>query len=144
MKVLILNGPNINFIGIREKDLYGSTSYNELLNDIEKWAKELNLSVEVFQSNHEGALIDKIQQSYKKVDYIVINGGGYSHTSIALLDALKAVSIPYIEVHLTKVSEREKFRNFSYLSLAAKEVIEGKGIEGYHEALMKIAREKKW
>ena len=143
MKVLILNGPNINFIGIREKNLYGSTSYNELLNDIEKWTKELNLSVEVFQSNHEGALIDKIQQSYKKVDYIVINGGGYSHTSIALLDALKAVSIPYIEVHLTKVSEREKFRNFSYLSLAAKEVIEGKGIEGYHEALMKIAREKK-
>lgn len=143
MKVLILNGPNINFIGIREKDLYGSTSYNELLNDIEKWAKELNLSVEVFQSNHEGALIDKIQQSYKKVDYIVINGGGYSHTSIALLDALKAVSIPYIEVHLTKISEREKCRNFSYLSLAAKEVIEGKGIEGYHEALMKIAREKK-
>ena len=143
MKVLILNGPNINFIGIREKNLYGSTSYDELLNDIEKWAKELNLSVEVFQSNHEGALIDKIQQSYKKVDYIVINGGGYSHTSIALLDALKAVSIPYIEVHLTKVSEREKFRNFSYLSLAAKEVIEGKGIEGYHEALMKIAREKK-
>lgn len=143
MKVLILNGPNINFIGIREKDLYGSTSYNELLNDIEKWAKELNLSVEVFQSNHEGALIDKIQQSYKKVDYIVINGGGYSHTSIALLDALKAVSIPYIEVHLTKISEREKCRNFSYLSLAAKEVIEGKGIKGYHEALMKIAREKK-
>lgn len=143
MKVLILNGPNINFIGIREKNLYGSTSYDELLNDIEKWAKELNLSVEVFQSNHEGALIDKIQESYKKVDYIVINGGGYSHTSIALLDALKAVSIPYIEVHLTKISEREKFRHFSYLSLAAKEVIEGKGIEGYHEALMKIAREKK-
>ena len=143
MKVLILNGPNINFIGIREKDLYGSTSYNELLNDIEKWAKELTLSVEVFQSNHEGALIDKIQESYKKVDYIVINGGGYSHTSIALLDALKAVSIPYIEVHLTKVSEREKFRHFSYLSLAAKKVIAGKRIEGYHDALMKIAREKK-
>lgn len=143
MKVLILNGPNINFIGIREKNLYGSTSYNQLIKDIEKWAKELTLSVEVFQSNHEGALIDKIQESYEKVDYIVINGGGYSHTSIALLDALKAVSIPYIEVHLTKVSEREKFRQFSYLSLAAKEVIEGMGVEGYHEALIKIAREKK-
>ncbi len=136
MKVLVINGPNINFIGIREKELYGTETYNDLVNLINEHAKSLNIDVEVYQSNHEGDLIDKLQEAYfNKVDGIIINAGGLTHTSIALMDAIKSTSIKTIEVHLTDIDKREDFRKISYISLVAEKTIKGKGFASYTEAL---------
>ena len=135
MKLLVINGPNINMLGIREKGIYGSDTYETLCNQILEHAKELDVEVELYQSNHEGCIVDKIQEAYQKVDGIVINPGAYTHTSIAILDALKSVMIPCIEVHISDVSKREDFRQISYVRLACKATIMGKGINGYLEAM---------
>ena len=136
MKILVLNGPNINMLGIREPAVYGSQSYSDLLALIEQTAKEEGLEIEHYQSNHEGDLVDKIQWAYGRVDGIVINPAAYTHTSIAILDALKAVSIPAVEVHISDVDAREPFRQISYAGLACIKTIKGHGIEGYREAVL--------
>ena len=136
MKILVLNGPNINMLGIREPGVYGSQSYSNLLALIEQTAKEEGLEIEHYQSNHEGDLVDKIQWAYGRVDGIVINPAAYTHTSIAILDALKAVSIPAVEVHISDVDAREPFRQISYAGLACVKTIKGHGIEGYREAIL--------
>ena len=136
MKILVLNGPNINMLGIREPGVYGSQSYSDLLTLIEQTAKEEGLEIEHYQSNHEGDLVDKIQWAYGRVDGIVINPAAYTHTSIAILDALKAVSIPAVEVHISDVDAREPFRQISYAGLACIKTIKGHGIEGYREAIL--------
>ena len=135
MKILVINGPNINMLGIREPGIYGSQNYETLLCDIECWANELDCDVECFQSNHEGDLVDKIQQAYGEVDGIVINPAAYTHTSVAILDALKSVGIPAVEVHISDVTKREDFRQISYAGMASEEHIIGKGLEGYHLAI---------
>lgn len=136
MKILVINGPNLNFLGIREKELYGSNTYQDLCNMINEYAKENNIEVELFQSNHEGAIVDKIQEAYlQKIDGIVINPAAYTHTSIAILDALKAVMIPTVEVHITDINEREEYRKHSYVREIAKTSIVGHGLKGYLEAL---------
>ena len=135
MKLLVLNGPNLNMLGIREKHLYGTQTYADLVAFIEEKAKELNVDVEIFQSNHEGALVDKIQAAYGNVDGIVINPAAYTHTSVAILDALKAVSIPTAEVHLTDVTKREPFRQISYAGMACQAHFIGLGFEGYAKAM---------
>ena len=136
MKILVLNGPNLNMLGIREPSVYGTTNYASLVKMIEDYGKKESLEVEVFQSNHEGALVDKIQQAwFDKVDGIVFNPGAYTHTSIALLDALKAVQIPCVEVHISDVSKREKFRQVSYIREACVATISGHGLDGYIEAI---------
>ena len=136
MKILVLNGPNLNMLGIREPSVYGTTNYATLVKMIEDYGKKESLEVEVFQSNHEGALVDKIQQAwFDKVDGIVFNPGAYTHTSIALLDALKAVQIPCVEVHISDVSKREKFRQVSYIREACVATISGHGLDGYIEAM---------
>lgn len=136
MKILVVNGPNLNFLGIREPLVYGSATYQDLCQMINNKAQSDNIEIEIFQSNHEGALIDKIQEAYfNKTDGIVINPGGYTHTSIAILDALKAVMIPCVEVHISDISAREAFRKHSYISLVAKKTIAGHGFEGYLEAI---------
>ena len=136
MKILVLNGPNLNFLGIREPAIYGSQTYDNLIAKINAHCSEKGIEVQCLQSNHEGALIDYIQQAYfDKVDGIVINPGGYTHTSVAILDALKAVSIPTVEVHISKVDEREPFRQISYVSYYASNTIIGKGLDGYIEAI---------
>ena len=142
MKVLIINGPNINFLGIREVSLYGKVTYSELEKLLYAWGEELNLDIEVYQSNHEGNLIDKIQEVYNKVDYIVINPGGLTHYSVRLVDALKSVNIKTIEVHITDIDSREEFRKKSLISLYASMVIKGKGILGYKEALQALKEGK--
>ena len=136
MKILVLNGPNINMLGIREPAVYGSQSYSDLLALIEQTAKEEGLEIEHYQSNHEGDLVDKIQWAYGRVDGIVINPAAYTHTSIAILDALKAVSIPAVEVHISDVDAREPFRQISYAGLACIKTIKGHGIEGYRDAIL--------
>ena len=136
MKILVLNGPNINMLGIREPGVYGSQSYSDLLALIEETAREERLEIEHYQSNHEGELVDKIQWAYGRVDGIVINPAAYTHTSIAILDALKAVSIPAVEVHISDVDAREPFRQISYAGLACIKTIKGHGIEGYREAIL--------
>lgn len=135
MKILVINGPNLNMLGIREPNLYGAQTYETLLTDIDKWAKELDCEVECFQSNHEGSIVDKIQEAFNKFDGIVINPGAYTHTSIAILDALKAVSIPAVEVHISDVTKRESFRQVSYAGLACFAHFIGHGLEGYHLAM---------
>lgn len=136
MKILVLNGPNINFLGIREPHIYGKQTYDNLCHMIYSFATKENVEIEIYQSNHEGDLIDKIQEAYfNHTDGIVINPGGYTHTSIALLDALKAVNIPTVEVHISDISTREEFRKTSYVSLIAKKTIKGHGIQGYLEAI---------
>ena len=135
MKILVINGPNLNMLGIREPDIYGKSTYKDLVALIEGYAKEKGISAELFQSNHEGAIVDKIQEAFGKVDGIVINPAAYTHTSVAILDALKAVSIPTVEVHISAIDEREEFRRFSYVSLAAEKNICGKGFDGYIEAI---------
>lgn len=135
MKILVLNGPNINMVGIREPGIYGSQSFAELLHLLDDTAKELGVEVEQFQSNHEGALVDKIQESYGKVDGIVINPAAYTHTSVAILDALKAVSIPAVEVHISDVDSRESFRQVSYAGMYCEKTIKGQGLQGYAEAM---------
>ena len=136
MKLLIINGPNINMLGIREPGVYGSQSYSELLRLIDLWSQELELETEQFQSNHEGALVDRIQAAYGHFDGIVINPAAYTHTSIAILDALKAVAIPAVEVHISDVSQRESFRQISYPGMACIHTIMGQGLDGYRQAMI--------
>lgn len=136
MKILVLNGPNINMLGIREPGIYGKNSFSDLLELLQKTAQEEDIEIEQFQSNHEGDLVDKIQWAYQKVDGIVINPAAYTHTSIAILDALKAVGIPTVEVHISDVSTREDFRQISYARLACCKTIMGRGLEGYREAIL--------
>ena len=137
MKIMIINGPNINMLGIRETNLYGITFYHDLEKKIKIWAKENNLKVEIHQSNYEGKIIDLIQKAYfKKFNGIILNAGGYTHTSISILDALKSTNIPCIEVHLTDIEKREEYRKRSYISEYAFKVIKGLGIEGYQQALV--------
>ena len=136
MKILILNGPNINMLGIREPGIYGKNSYQDLLSLLEKTAEEEQLTVSHFQSNHEGALVDKIQEAYGSYDGIVINPAAYTHTSIAILDAFKAVSIPAVEVHISQVDAREDFRQISYAGMACEKAIIGQGIDGYRQAIV--------
>ena len=142
MKILVINGPNLNMLGIREPGIYGSENYNSLLEKISSHAKEKGVSVDFFQSNHEGALVDKIQEAYATKDGIVINPGAYTHTSIAILDAVKSVNLPTVEVHISKVEEREEFRQISYVRLACVKTITGHGTDGYLEAIDFLAKEK--
>ena len=135
MKILVINGPNLNMLGIREPDLYGRETYADLVEKIDRYCKNIGIEVEQFQSNHEGDLVDKIQSAYKNADGIVINPGAYTHTSIAILDAVKAVGIPTVEVHISKVEEREEFRKISYVRLACVKTITGHGTDGYVEAI---------
>ncbi len=135
MKLLILNGPNLNLLGIREPAVYGRKTYADLVAAIEAHAEKRGISVEIFQSNHEGVLVDKIQEALDGFDGIVINPAAYTHTSVALLDALKAVSLPTVEVHLSAVEKREAFRQVSYVREAALKTITGKGFDGYLEAM---------
>lgn len=135
MKILVLNGPNLNMLGIREPGIYGKNTFSDLLALLEETAKEENVEVEQYQSNHEGCLVDKIQWAYGKIDGIVINPAAYTHTSVAILDALKAVSIPAVEVHISDVDAREPFRQISYAGLACVKTIKGHGLKGYQEAI---------
>lgn len=136
MKILVINGPNINMLGIREPGIYGKNTFQDLLRLLEETGTALNIEVEQYQSNHEGDLIDKIQWAYGKVDGIVINPGGYTHTSIAIMDSLKAVGIPSVEVHISDLDARESFRQISYAGLACCKTIKGHGLEGYREAIV--------
>ena len=136
MKILVLNGPNLNMLGIREPDIYGASTYDDLISKITSHCGKKGIEVKCLQSNHEGDLVDYIQQAYfDKVDGIVINPGAYTHTSVALLDALKTVQIPAVEVHISKVNEREAFRQVSYVSYYCSKTITGKGFDGYIEAI---------
>ena len=136
MKILVINGPNINMLGIREPQIYGNRTYSDLLEKIKAYCNSKNIEVECFQSNHEGALIDKIQEAYfEKFDGIVINPAGYTHTSVAIADALKGVDIPFVEVHISKVDEREDFRKISFVRNYALATISGKGFVGYLDAI---------
>ncbi len=135
MKILVINGPNINMLGIREPKIYGNENYETLIKNIEEHCRAKNIEVSLYQSNHEGDLVDKIQEAYGKIDGIVINPGAYTHTSIALLDALKSVGIPAVEVHISDVSKREDFRQISYIREACRRTIAGHGIGGYIEAI---------
>ena len=136
MKILVINGPNNKMLGIREPQIYGNRTYSDLLEKIKAYCNSKNIEVECFQSNHEGALIDKIQEAYfEKFDGIVINPAGYTHTSVAIADALKGVDIPFVEVHISKVDEREDFRKISFVRNYALATISGKGFEGYLDAI---------
>ncbi len=136
MIILVLNGPNINMLGIREPGVYGTESFSDLLALLERTAAEEGIEIVQFQSNHEGVLVDKIQEAFGVFDGIVINPAAYTHTSIAILDALKAVNIPAVEVHISDVKSREAFRQVSYAGMACCKTIMGKGIEGYREAIL--------
>lgn len=135
MKILVLNGPNINMLGIREPGIYGKQTFQDLLNLLALTAEKLNIEVQQYQSNHEGDLVDKIQAAYGKIDGIVINPAAYTHTSVAILDALKSVGIPAVEVHISDVSTREDFRQISYARLACEKTIMGQGLDGYRQAI---------
>lgn len=135
MKILVINGPNLNMLGIREPDIYGAKTFKDLEEYIKKSADELEIDVSLFQSNHEGEIVDIIQSAYNVFDGIVINPAAYTHTSIAILDALKSVCIPTVEVHISDISTRESFRQFSYVSLVAEKTICGQGFDGYKIAL---------
>ncbi len=136
MRILVINGPNINMLGVREPDIYGKESFSSLLALLEQTAKEEQIEIEQYQSNHEGCLVDKIQDAYGKFEGIVINPAAYTHTSIAILDALKAVGIPAVEVHISDISARESFRQISYPGMACCKTITGHGIAGYREAIL--------
>ena len=136
MKILVINGPNINMLGIREPGVYGDQTFKDLLQLIKDTAKELNITAVQYQSNHEGDIVDQIQEAYGTFDGIVINPAGYTHTSVAILDALKAVSIPAVEVHISDVDSREAFRQISYAGLACEKTIKGQGIDGYRQAMI--------
>ena len=135
MKIIVINGPNLNMLGIREKQIYGTRSYKDLLDYIRAYCEPRQIGVDFYQSNHEGDLIDRIQSCINKYDGIVINPGAYTHTSVALLDAVKAVSIPTVEVHISDVSSREAFRQVSYIRAACIATISGHGLKGYLEAM---------
>lgn len=138
MKILVLNGPNINMLGIREPGIYGIETYADLLALLERTAQEENIQIQHYQSNHEGCLVDQIQAAYGVFDGIVINPAAYTHTSIAILDALKAVNIPAVEVHISDISQREAFRQISYPGMACCKTITGQGISGYREAILAL------
>lgn len=141
MRILVLNGPNINMLGIREPHIYGSNTYENLVKKIQDYCNKKCVEVSFFQSNHEGALIDEIQKAYfDKIDGIVFNPAGYTHTSVAILDALKAVSIPTVEVHISKVEKRDSFRQISYIREIAIKTITGKGFDGYIEAVDELIK----
>ena len=135
MKIMVINGPNINMIGIREPDIYGKQTFSDLLALLDRTAQEEGLDIQQFQSNHEGAIVDKIQTCYGVMDAIVINPAAYTHTSVAILDALKAVAIPAVEVHISDVSAREPFRQVSYPGMYCEKTIKGQGLEGYRQAI---------
>ena len=139
MKILVINGPNLNMLGLREPALYGAQTFEALQQFVRSEAARLGVEVELFQSNHEGAIVDAIQAAYGVCDGILINPAAYTHTSVAILDALKAVALPTVEVHLTDLSTREEFRRFSYVSLYAQKTICGKGFDGYKEGLEYLA-----
>ena len=136
MKILVLNGPNINMLGIREPGIYGKQTFADLLDLIRKTATETGVQIDQYQSNHEGDLVDKIQAAYNNYDGIVINPAAYTHTSVAILDALKSVSIPAVEVHISDVDSREAFRQISYPGLYCEKTIKGQGLDGYRQAIM--------
>ena len=139
MRILVLNGPNINMLGIREPGIYGKNTFADLLELLKETGSRLGIEVSQFQSNHEGDLVDKIQWAYGKIDGIVINPAAYTHTSVAILDALKAVSIPAVEVHISDVDSREAFRQISYPGLACEKTIKGEGRDGYRQAIVYLA-----
>ena len=141
MKILILNGPNINMLGIREPDIYGKQTYRDLLELLDSTAEMLGIEIEQYQSNHEGCLVDKIQEAYGKFQGIVINPAAYTHTSVAILDALKSVAIPAVEVHISNVDARESFRQISYPGMYCEKTIKGQGLDGYCQA-MRYLKEK--
>jgi 3-dehydroquinate dehydratase-2 len=136
MKIMVINGPNINMIGIREPDIYGKQTFSDLLALLDRTAQEEGLDIQQFQSNHEGAIVDKIQTCYGVMDAIVINPAAYTHTSVAILDALKAVAIPAVEVHISDVSAREAFRQISYPGMYCEKTITGQGLDGYRQAIL--------
>ncbi len=139
MKILVINGPNINMLGIREPGIYGKQTFNDLLNLLNVTAGKLNVELDQFQSNHEGCIVDKIQAAYGVYDGIVINPAAYTHTSVAILDALKAVGIPAVEVHISNVDARESFRQISYPGLYCEKTIKGQGLDGYCQAIAYLA-----
>lgn len=141
MKILVINGPNINMLGIREPGIYGKQSFSELLSLLTLWEQELDIQIVQYQSNHEGALVDTIQSAYGQFDGIVINPAAYTHTSIAILDALKAVGLPAVEVHISDVSARESFRQVSYAGMACEKTITGQGLDGYRQALIYLKKQ---
>ncbi len=143
MKILVINGPNINMLGVREPQIYGKENYKALLSNIDMWAGELGCQVECYQSNCEGEIVTEIQKAYGVFDGIVINPAAYTHTSIAILDALKSVAIPAVEVHISDVTKREDFRQISYAGMACEEHIIGKGIEGYKLAMQYLCKKYK-
>ena len=136
MKILVINGPNLNMLGIREPGIYGTQTFADLLKLLDEWASEEKVEIEQFQSNDEGVLVDKIQSAYGTFDGIVINPAAYTHTSVAILDALKAVAIPAVEVHISDVDSRESFRQISYAGLACIKTIKGQGFDGYRQAII--------
>ena len=136
MKILVINGPNINMLGIREPDIYGRQTYDDLLSLLEQTAAAENITVDPIQSNHEGVIVDAIQAAYGKYDAIVINPAAYTHTSVAILDALKAVGLPAVEVHISDVDRRENFRQISYPGLYCEKNIKGQGVDGYRQAIL--------
>ena len=135
MKILVINGPNINMLGIREPDIYGRQTFEDLLDLLNETSAAYSVEIDQFQSNHEGCIVDKIQQAYMVYDGIVINPAAYTHTSVAILDALKAVGIPAVEVHISDVDSRESFRQVSYAGLACVYTIKGQGLDGYKQAV---------
>ncbi len=135
MKLLVLNGPNLNMLGIREPDIYGKETYDDLCRMVKEHAEKRGIDVALYQSNHEGDLIDRIQMAYGEIDGIVFNPGGYTHTSVALCDAVKAVGIPTVEVHISDVASREDFRQVSYIRAACIATVAGHGLKGYLEAM---------
>ena len=138
MKILVINGPNINMLGIREPGVYGDQTFADLLKLLETTATQYGITVDQYQSNHEGCIVGKIQEAYGVYDGIVINPAGYTHTSVAILDALKAVNIPAVEVHISDISQREEFRQISYAGMACCKTISGHGLEGYREAILHL------
>ena len=139
MKSLVMNGPNINMLGIREPGIYGKQTFADLLALLEKTAADTGIVIDQYQSNHEGDLVDKIQAAYGNYDGIIINPAAYTHTSVAILDALKSVSIPAVEVHISDVDSREEFRQISYAGLACEKTIKGQGLDGYRQAIVYLA-----
>ena len=136
MKILVINGPNINMLGIREPNIYGKQTFEDLIALLEQTASDLQVDLEHYQSNHEGCIVDKIQDAYGKFDGIVINPAAYTHTSVAILDALKSVAIPTVEVHISDVDSREAFRQISYPGMYCEKTIKGQGIDGYRQAIL--------
>jgi 3-dehydroquinate dehydratase-2 len=141
MRILVINGPNLNMLGIREPEVYGKRTFQDLLDLLDRVAAEEGIEIEQYQSNHEGCLVDKIQEAYGKFQGIVINPAAYTHTSVAILDALKAVAIPAVEVHISDVDSREPFRQISYAGLACKKTIKGMGFEGYRQAILFLKKD---